>query len=123
MDGVGKPKAYAADHVVEPLDIARTPLVPLTATVPQILRRDGIYILPVFKNGKVCRITLPRYVARRLNLSPGDYATIVQNERGELVLGKFNVERIRDEYIQGGSGQLDLGAASAAAPRDRAREP
>lgn len=83
----------------------------------QLLRDAGIYIMPVFKSGTVVRITLPRLVQRMLQVSKGDYVLLQQNDRGELVIRKFDAQRLRDEYIQNGSAQLDLGTAGPTTPR------
>jgi hypothetical protein len=90
-------------------------------TVSQPFTQIGIYIMPVFKNGKVLRLTVPRYVARALQVGAHDHVTFRLNDRGEMVIAKFDVERLRDEYIQGRAGQLTLGTGGAAPPRDGAR--
>lgn len=64
--------------------------------------------MPIFRNGTVLRVTLPRYVARALGVGAGSYLTFRQNDRGELVVAKLDMEKLKNEYLQGGSAQLSF---------------
>lgn len=83
----------------------------------------GLYIMPVFKNGKVMRLSIPRWIGRALSLSPGDYVIWRQNDRGEITIAKFDTEKLRDEYVQGRAAQLTLGTRDAATRGDGSGKP
>lgn len=91
------------------------------ATVAQPFSQAGIYVCPLFKNGKVLRVTVPRAVARALQVGKGDMVTFRLNAQGQMILEKLNVEAMRHAHLSNRSTQLDLGSGSAVAARDRER--
>lgn len=89
----------------------------------QPFKQAGIYCCPLFKNGKVLRLTLPRAVARTLHVGKGDIVTFTMDTSGRIYVEKLNLEAMKHAHLSNRPTQLDLGAGGAATPRDGAGEP
>jgi bifunctional DNA-binding transcriptional regulator/antitoxin component of YhaV-PrlF toxin-antitoxin module len=92
------------------------------STMSQPFRQAGIYVCPLFKNGKVWRVTVPRAVARTLGVGKGDLVTFTMGLDGRIMVEKLNVEALKHAHLSNRSTQLDLSAGSAVASRGGARE-
>jgi len=77
-----------------------------------------VFILPVFKNGTVARVTIPKTVLRHLGVAAGDYVTMEAIGLRGVVVRKLDLQKVKDERVRGGAGRLDLRAGGADAPGD-----